>query len=179
VKSTWAKLRELYRTRRAVRALVDLAAVLLVVALAGLWQTREHPRGVTLPPLTLQRLDGAPVALQSLTGKPALLMFWAPWCAVCRATSDNVSRVMKLAGAHAQVVSIALGYEDRGAVERYVRDRGADYPVLLGDEALARPLSITSFPTFYFVSADGRISGSAVGYTTTVGLLWRLLWAGV
>ena len=173
----WNRFVTLYRTRRAVRWPVDFAGLLLVVALIGLWQTRDHARGVPLPDLTLASLDGRAVRLSSLTGKPTLIAFWAPWCSVCRSTSDNVSRVAKLAGARVQVVSIALAYDGRPAVEHYVQSNGVDYPVLLGDDALAAQLHVTSFPTFYVLGADGRIAGSAVGYTTTLGLLWRLLTA--
>ena len=171
------KAQAAYRTRRALRWAVDLAVVLALVAAIGAWQTRGHVRGVPLPAEALTSLDGRTVSLQSLAGKPTVLAFWAPWCGVCKASSDNLSRAAHLLGSRAQVVSIALAYNDRGQVERYVHDGAVDYPVLLGDDALARTLNVTSFPTLYFVGADGTISGSAVGYTTTLGLLWRLLWA--
>lgn len=167
----------LYRTRRSVRWPVDLVVVLIVIAAIGAWQTRSHARGVALPDVTLTALDGRAVPLSSLTGKPTLVAFWAPWCGVCRATSDNVARVAKLGGARVQVVSIALAYDGRASVEQYVSQNGVDYPVLLGDDLLGARLSVTSFPTFYVLGADGRIAASAVGYTTTIGLLWRLLTA--
>lgn len=177
MKSAASKLLTLYRTRRAVRWPVDAVLVLVLVAVVGLWQTRGHARGALPADVTLATLDGRAVPLSSLAGKPTVLAFWAPWCGVCRASSDNLSRAARLAGSRAQVVSIALAYEDRASVDRYVQQNGVDYPVLLGTEDLGRRLAVTSFPTVYFVAADGRIAGSAVGYTTTLGLLWRLLWA--
>ncbi|MBL8953222.1 MAG: TlpA family protein disulfide reductase [Myxococcaceae bacterium] len=170
-------LREQYKTRRAFRWAVDLSAVLLFIAVVGLWQTREHVRGVAPPAVTLPTLDGRSISLNALGGKPTVLAFWAPWCGVCKASSDNLSRVAKLAGARAHVLSVALEYESLASVQKYVSDGAVDYPVLLGDSALGQQLHVTSFPTVYFVGSDGRISGSAVGYTTTLGLLWHLLWS--
>lgn len=171
------RARELYRSRRAVRWAVDIALVLVAVAVIGLWQTRSHVRGVAPPAVTLPTLDGRTVSLTELGGKPTLLAFWAPWCGVCKASSDNLSRVARLMGSRAQVLSVALEYESLDSVQRYVTEGGVDYPVLLGTPSLGQELRVTSFPTVYFVGADGRISGSAVGYTTTIGLLWRLLWS--
>jgi hypothetical protein len=48
--------------------------------------------------------------------------------------------------------------------------------VLLGDDTTQAAFAVTAFPTYYFVDARGRVTGSAVGYTTTLGLLWHLLW---
>jgi hypothetical protein len=46
--------------------------------------------------------------------------------------------------------------------------------VLLGDDALQEAYRVDTFPTTLFLSADGRVRRAAVGYTTQVGLLWRL-----
>jgi len=56
-----------------------------------------------------------------------------------------------------------------------VRDHGVDYPVLLGDDALLRALRVEAFPTTYFLDAQGRVRRSASGYTTTLGLLARIV----
>jgi thioredoxin-related protein len=47
--------------------------------------------------------------------------------------------------------------------------------VLLGDEETVRAFRVEAFPTTYFLDAEGRITGSVAGYTTTPGLLARLL----
>jgi thiol-disulfide isomerase/thioredoxin len=174
---TWTRFRELYRTRRSVRWTVDVLALLGVLFIAGLWQTRNHVRGEA-PAFSFASLEGgAPVSRASLEGRPTMLVFWAPWCTVCRAESKNISWVRSLAGARANVVSIAASYQNTADVTAYVREQGVDYPVLLGDDSVAERFAISAYPTVYFLDSKGRISSSVVGYSTTAGLLLRLLLA--
>lgn len=173
---TWARLTRAYRSRRAVRWTVEGALLLALVTLVGAWQTRRHLSGVPPPAFTLERLDGGTFSSSSLAGKPTMLVLWAPWCGVCKAQSGNVNRVQRWLGERVNVVSIALAWEDRASVEEYVRLSGAEYPVLLGTPGLEAALHVEAFPTVYFLDATGRIKRSAAGYTTTPGMLWRLLW---
>lgn len=173
--SPWARLREAYRTRRAVRWAVEGAMLLVLVTLIGAWQTRRHLSGVPPPAFTLASLDGGTISSTSLSGKPSMLVLWAPWCSVCKAQSGNVNRVQKWLGGKVNVLSIALSWEDRASVEQYVRDGGAEYPVLLGTPGLETAFHVEAFPTVYFLDSEGRIKHSASGYTTTLGMLWRLL----
>ncbi len=141
----------------------------------GAWQTRDHLGGGETPVAVLTTLDGKPVALDSLRGKPVLLAFWAPWCTVCAAESQNLSWALRLAGDRARVVSVAASFEDVAQVRAYLRDHDVDYPVLLGDDAVLRAFHVEAFPTVYFLDEHGRVRRSATGYTTTLGLLARLL----
>jgi thiol-disulfide isomerase/thioredoxin len=161
--------------RRWFRWAVDLAIVAAVVLGVNAWQTRGHLGPGAAPSVTAPSLAGPPVSLESLRGKPVLVAFWAPWCTVCKAESGNLSLVRRLAGDRASVVSVAAAFDDVGQVRGYVGEHGVDYPVLLGDEALVRAFRVEAFPTVYFLDARGRVKGSTSGYTTTIGLLWRLL----
>jgi thiol-disulfide isomerase/thioredoxin len=162
------------REKRWFRWTSDLAFVAILVTALSAWQGRHHVRGEA-PAVTLRTLAGEPVSLAALAGKPVLLAFWAPWCSVCKAQSQNLSWVARLAGDHARVLSVAAAYADVREVERYVQDRGVDYPVLLGDERTTEAFHVDAFPTIYTLDAEGRVKHSAAGYTTTVGMLWRLL----
>jgi hypothetical protein len=73
------------------------------------------------------------------------------------------------------VVSVAASFEDVAQVRAYLRDHDVDYPVLLGDDAVLRAFHVEAFPTVYFLDEHGRVRRSATGYTTTLGLLARLL----
>jgi thiol-disulfide isomerase/thioredoxin len=168
------RLRTAYRSRRLVRWAVDGAVLVALVLVVGAWQTRNHLAGAC-PDFALPRLDsGSTVTRASLGGKPTLLVFWAPWCGVCKAESQNVSWVQRLVGDRANVVSVANSFRSVAEVQQYVHDHGVDYPVLLASEGLSGQFAVEAFPTAYFLDADGHIRHSVVGYTTTAGMLWRL-----
>jgi len=172
--SQWAVRFGHLRQRRWFRWGLDLVILIAVLALANAWQTRSHLRGGQAPSAVATTLEGERVSLESLRGKPVLLAFWAPWCKVCAAESQNLSWARRFAGDRAQVLSVAASFEDLGQVRAYARDHAVDYPVLLGGDPLAQAFRVEAFPTIYFIDADGRIKGSTVGYTTTAGLLLRL-----
>lgn len=169
-------LRARYRSSRIFRWSVDGAVLLLVVAVVSAFQTRHHPRG-ELPAFTLQNLNGEPVALSSLRGKPTLLTVWAPWCGVCKAESDNVSRAARWLGGRANVVSVATAFSDVSQVRHEVEQQRIDYPVLLAGEDFTQALGVEAFPTLYVLDAQGRVVGSAQGYVTTLGFIFRALLA--
>jgi hypothetical protein len=77
-------------------------------------------------------------------------------------------------GDSAHVLSVAVAYEDEEEVRRFAREQEVDYPVLLGGSELRGAFHVDQFPTTFFVSSEGRIERASVGYTTRLGLLWRL-----
>jgi thiol-disulfide isomerase/thioredoxin len=171
----WKARYEKAREKRWFRWSVDLAVLALIVLGLGAWQTRNLLSRGTAVELELQTLAGAPVSFASLRGKPVLVSFWAPWCGVCRQVSPNVSRVRGWLGDRAHVVSIAAAYQQVGEVQAFAAQQHLDYPVLLGGENELQRFHINAFPTLYFLDEEGRVKGSAVGYTTTLGLLVRVL----
>jgi thiol-disulfide isomerase/thioredoxin len=160
--------------RKTGRAWLREGLFLLAVVVAiGAYQTRELPSG-KVPSFALPTLSGGVFSDRQLAGTPTVLVFWAPWCGVCRFESQNVSWLKVLVGDHAKVISIAAQYDDRAEVEAFVRERAVDYPVLLGGRAVSRRFGVRAFPTLFFLGEDGQIKRAAVGYTTMFGLLWRL-----
>ena len=170
-------LKTRYRESKPFRWAVDLTVMLAIVLIIGAFQTRNHPRGAA-PGYTFTTLDQAPVELSSLAGKPTLLAVWAPWCGVCKAESGNVSRAHAWLGDRANVVSVATAFNDVSEVRQYMSAQGVDYPVLLAQEDFQRVMHVEAFPTVFVLDSKGRIVSSMQGYTTTLGLVFRTLWAG-
>ncbi len=171
LREAWARAKQ----RRWVRWSVELGlAALVFLAVMG-WQTRNLiGGGDPAPAFELRDLEGRTWTLDDLKGKPVLLTFWAPWCGVCKAESSNVSGVRKAEAEEAHVLSIVLAYEGREDIQRFVAEQGVDYPVLLGNDRVMRDFKVEAFPTTYYLSEDGRIRRSTVGYTTQMGMRARL-----
>jgi thiol-disulfide isomerase/thioredoxin len=151
----------------------DVLLVLTVFTGVGLWQTREHVRGDLPVDHPFELLSGGNMALSSLRGKPVLVAFWAPWCTVCQGESANLSWLKSHAADSVEVVSVAMSFESRDEVQRFVQANQVNFPVLLADEAVASQFRVRAYPTVYFLDSNGRIKNSVVGYSTTAGLWLR------
>ena len=161
-----------YKEKKWFRIACELALASVVVLAISSYQSRGTLKGVPLPALQLAGLDGTPFSVETLKGKPTLLYVWAPWCGVCAAQKGTIEWVNSILGSSANVISLATSFE---SVES-VKDKSKDTKtrLVLGNGA-NESLNVSAFPTLYFIDSKGMIQSSSVGYTTTIGILARLI----
>jgi peroxiredoxin len=163
------------KTRRWQRWLLEFAGVVLVVVLIHAYNTRGTPVGMA-PEISGELLDGSTVSLQSMRGRPVLVHFWATWCPICGVEQSSIDAI---ADDHT-VLSIAMDEATPGQILAYMKDKEVDYPVIHDpDSRIAQQYAIRGVPSSFIVDADGTIRFVEVGYTTGIGLRFRLWWAGL
>lgn len=153
-----------------------MSVVALLLGGVGLYQTRNHPRGIA-PAYTFSTLDQQPATWATYAGKPTVVVVWAPWCGVCKAESDNVSRARRWLGDGVNVISVATQYQSVNEVTQYMERQSVDYPVLLAGADFAQRMGVEAYPSVYVLNAEGKIVSSMQGYTTTLGFVVRAWWA--
>lgn len=175
MRELWRKWQALKARNRWARWGQDALFALVLFGAVFAWQTRDHVgSGEPMPAFTLTDVQGRSWSSEALRGKKVVLHFWAPWCPVCATETGTYASFARSQGDDAHVLSVVLDYQGREDIQRFIDKNGVDYPVLLGTDAVMQAFRIGSFPTTYFISEEGRISGSAAGYTTGLGLRWRL-----
>lgn len=76
------------------------------------------PKNLTFAGTTL---DGARFDAASLAGKPAILWFWAPWCATCASEAQSIGDLKTEYGDRLQILGIA-GMGKPAEMKRFVAD---------------------------------------------------------
>ncbi|HLM45310.1 MAG TPA: TlpA disulfide reductase family protein, partial [Myxococcaceae bacterium] len=116
-RAAWERARQ----RWWVRWGVDLAVMAVLLTAVMAWQTRNLPgAGTPAQDFQLRTLTGEQVRLADLRGKPVVLVFWAPWCSVCKVESSTVSALRDMVGERAHVLTVALAYKNEEEVRRFV-----------------------------------------------------------
>ncbi|GAB3112080.1 hypothetical protein GCM10027160_13710 [Streptomyces calidiresistens] len=103
-------------------------------------------------------VDGGEFDGTELAGKPAVLWFWAPWCAVCRGEAPVVAEAEREWGDRVTF----LGVSGHGGPEEdaeFVADRDlAEFTHARDiDGSVWSAFGVASQPAFAFVSADGTV----------------------
>jgi thiol-disulfide isomerase/thioredoxin len=99
-------------------------------------------------------LSGAPFNGSSLSGRPAVLWFWTPWCPFCNAEAPSVSQV---AAANPQVSFVGVAaHSDVGAMQGFVDKYHLNFPNLNdADGSIWARYNVPWQPAYVFYRADG------------------------
>ncbi|MGQ9928155.1 MAG: TlpA family protein disulfide reductase [Chloroflexaceae bacterium] len=156
-----------------MRPAVIVALILLVAAILVAGCGREAgdaARGVTigqpLPSAEFTTGRGERVNVADLRGNPAVINFWATWCAPCR------EEIPVLQAAHAEhgqrgVAFLAVTDELPTIVRPFMEEINMTLPVWYDPGGRAgQRYAIQSIPTTFFLDADGRLVARHTGALT-------------
>ena len=117
------------------------------------------------PDFTLDRLQGGTVTLSELRGKTVIIDFWATWCPPCEFQVPELNAFYEVHGpsGEVEVLGVSVDTEGPDVVGAWTEEKGVAYPILLGDEDLAKRFGAMGFPTLVIVAPDGTIESRHVG----------------
>lgn len=136
-----------------------LAAIALVLLLAGCKKELPPPSGDVAAALAIPTLDGAPFDPATLRGKPAIVMFWRVGCTYCMNEFPIVEQVARAEGAAAIAVLVA-GSRDAA---REIQQTWAGTILLDEGGELRRRYDVKKVPYTLVLRPDGTAARAFLG----------------
>ena len=116
------------------------------------------------PDFTLKDAQGADLRLMAYRGKVVLLNFWASWCPPCE---TEIPWFVEFQRAYAsqgfEVIGVAMDESGWTSVRPYMSSLNVNYPVVLGDEDLAKQYGAYNLPITVLIDRQGRIADKHLG----------------
>jgi thiol-disulfide isomerase/thioredoxin len=125
----------------------------------------ETPFSGPFPQFSLETPDGGTVASDLLTGKVAIVNFWASWCEPCR---EEMPLLVELYADHAERGLVVLGInedpENDAAIAALIEELGINYPIALGDGRLEAEVGgVFQIPTTFILDSEGDVVSRHIG----------------
>jgi cytochrome c biogenesis protein CcmG/thiol:disulfide interchange protein DsbE len=149
-----------------------IAAVLPLVLLAG-WGALLIGRnaapagarvGMEAPDFALADLDGNPLQLGDLRGRPVIVNFWASWCGPC---VEEFPLLQAAAARHRAegLAVVGIVYRDNSEAARdFMARLGATWPAAMDPgEQVAESFGIYGPPESFFIDRNGVVRGRQIG----------------
>ena len=150
---------------------IALLVALGLVLLARMPVTPPALVGSVAPDFTLSDLDGNPIRLGDLSGRPVIVNFWASWCGPC---VEEFPLLEDAAARHEAdgLAVVGIVYQDRSEAARaFMRRNGASWPAAMDPgERVAAAYGILGPPETFFIGRDGTIVARHIGQLSEASL---------
>jgi len=116
-----------------------------------------------IPDISVRDIDGQPLSLQDLAGKPLVINLWATWCPPCRREMPVLAAAQE-ANPDIRFVFVNQG-EGQILVEKFLAQQQLSLRNNLLDTSgrLGQAVGSLSLPTTLFYSADGLLKNNHLG----------------
>ena len=135
--------------------------------------TRPQPAGAPTTALDTPRLDGGAGPLAS-GDRPAVVNFWAPWCAPCNVELPQLAALAGRYGGRIDFAGVSVEVDDLDSVRGMIRDLGVPYPQFLAAapvmERFFGGADAAALPSTYVFDARGRLRRQFRGAITEADL---------
>ena len=146
----------------------------------GQWPagTRPHVIGAPTPTLEAQLLDGG---VASIAGdqRPAVINFWAPWCAPCNVELPQLVTLAERYGDEVDFVGMSVELADLDSVRASIARFAIPYPQFLADETVMERFfgddAEAALPSTFVFDQAGRLRRLFRGALTEADLDTLLL----
>ena len=127
------------------------------------------PRGKTAPPISLADSSGKRLSLaEALKRGPVLAAFFKVSCPTCQFTMPFLERLhQKYAGAKFSLLGISQ--DDERDTRDFCREYDVQFPALIDEHGypVSNQYGLTNVPTMFWISSDGQIQSTSVGFSKT------------
>lgn len=127
-----------------------------------------------LPFVQTQLINSSPYIPPS--DQAILVHFWATWCPICTLEAANINAIAN----DYEVITIAVNSDTDTKIKEFLEKNNLNFNVINDQNStLAKKMNITVYPTTLIYDKNKNLVFSEVGYTSTLGLYLRMIWANL
>ena len=161
------------KSRLSLLVIIGVILIVVFVVLPRYRQNQSTPGlNKPAPQFELSWLDGNKLTSADLTGKVAVIDFWATWCPPCQQEFPEFQKLYEKYKDNSQVAFVAVNSSWRNdtpeKAKAFLQDKSYVIPAAYDDGGkVAQQFQVTGIPTTFVLDKKGIVRLTNVGFDDT------------